>query len=1078
MRDELLAAVRRRIEAVDRSGDPAGILTDEALAEADRLLGFLAATPDLDSEIAHTAGLFHLLRAAARGEEADETMASVLLVPVYLTAPASLPDQVRSAIAEMTAQSSPEELVAEARNNLAMLLLQRRVRLGEDHGLAPAENLLRMAVEALPPENPSRALALCNLGYARLLSDPEDVGEIIALFRAALPQMPDGDPNRARCANGLALALRAKGGIPLLIEAIGLFRTAVNSTTDDDENLPNMLACLAESLLAWWTQVPDADQAAPDEAIAALERALVATPPGSEEFAQRSALLEQVHLARATRDARARENRPEAQALSENFTKIFESFVGPSGEDDPVGRFIRMFGLTGSSQLDEFNQVLQRYPRDATMADVQRKALDVWSRRFEDLDPDQVPSALAAAMTGGTAPLRHQVDLSSLAEIAALHEQLLRELPGDHPDRVMVQLSHSHLSMVRLSAELEPTEQSMDRATAQLATVLSELPKAFEALSRKPGVPDLNAGSIEQMVSLGHALTSPFESLAVIDREIKRYRRRLGELPEHDPEYLRTCTYLTHTLFARCRLTGEDDVFAEAVALTRQVVAATSPPEPKLVSDWGKTAAERLYRASFGGPARSSGVAALAARAAADSVAGGDPAGALESLDDGRAILLHEALRTRDQLDELRRADPALAERLAAVRAEIRAGMNPGMEPRPAGIERFRAQAAEWEKLTGRAKALPGFDRFLGHATQGIRELAPAAADGPVVAVNVEASRCDALVLRNGRVRGVPLPDLRAAELAEQTEAFQDAVTVLSGQSPVDGMVAGSARRTVLDTLGWLWDVLAEPVLTDLGMGEHEPGSPWPRLWWSPTGPLAFLPLHAAGHHDKPGASVLDRVVSSYTPTVRALLHSRARPAAPKRTTMAVAVPETPGHAALPETVREATALAVAFPGPPPLSGEAATRQAVCDALPGAAIAHFACHASSDPDDATASHLLLHDGPLTVTEISRLRLDHAELAYLSACATARGSTVLADEAVHIASAFQLAGYAQAIGTLWEVRDSTAARIAEDFHRELAATIDDPVRPAGALALHTAVRRLRGEPDSRPWEWAAYVHAGA
>jgi len=86
--------------------------------------------------------------------------------------------------------------------------------------------------------------------------------------------------------------------------------------------------------------------------------------------------------------------------------------------------------------------------------------------------------------------------------------------------------------------------------------------------------------------------------------------------------------------------------------------------------------------------------------------------------------------------------------------------------------------------------------------------------------------------------------------------------------------------------------------------------------------------------------------------------------------------------------------------------------------------------------------------------------------------------VLADESIHVASAFQLAGYPQAIGTLWEVGDETAARVAAEFHRELAATIDDPVRPTGALALHAVIRRLRAELPDEPWMWAGYLHAGA
>ncbi|WP_371604901.1 CHAT domain-containing protein [Streptomyces sp. NBC_01220] len=74
-----------------------------------------------------------------------------------------------------------------------------------------------------------------------------------------------------------------------------------------------------------------------------------------------------------------------------------------------------------------------------------------------------------------------------------------------------------------------------------------------------------------------------------------------------------------------------------------------------------------------------------------------------------------------------------------------------------------------------------------------------------------------------------------------------------------------------------MWDAIAEPVLNALDL--RETTKEGHRLWWAPTGLLTFLPLHAAGHHeerDRDGARpVLDRVVSSYTPALRALREAR-----------------------------------------------------------------------------------------------------------------------------------------------------------------------------------------------------------
>ncbi|MQY31867.1 CHAT domain-containing protein [Nocardia aurantia] len=68
--------------------------------------------------------------------------------------------------------------------------------------------------------------------------------------------------------------------------------------------------------------------------------------------------------------------------------------------------------------------------------------------------------------------------------------------------------------------------------------------------------------------------------------------------------------------------------------------------------------------------------------------------------------------------------------------------------------------------------------------------------------------------------------------------------------------------------------------------------------------------------------------------------------------------------------------------------------------------------------------------PLTVAALAEIHLDHARLAYLSACETALTTDArLLDEAIHLASAFQLAGYPHVIGTLWTIADQTTVQIA-------------------------------------------------
>lgn len=139
----------------------------------------------------------------------------------------------------------------------------------------------------------------------------------------------------------------------------------------------------------------------------------------------------------------------------------------------------------------------------------------------------------------------------------------------------------------------------------------------------------------------------------------------------------------------------------------------------------------------------------------------------------------------------------------------------------------------------------------------------------------------------------------------------------------------------------------------------------------------------------------------------------------------------------------------------------------------------FACHAASDPTDPSNSQLLVQDhdkNPLRVLEISRLNLAKPELAYLSACNTAVTTPNLANESIHIATAFQLAGYPHVVGTLREIDDAVSAEIAERIYTQLSSTGYD-VEDAGAC-VHQVVRLVRDRYPRIPTLWAAHIHVGA
>jgi hypothetical protein len=213
-------------------------------------------------------------------------------------------------------------------------------------------------------------------------------------------------------------------------------------------------------------------------------------------------------------------------------------------------------------------------------------------------------------------------------------------------------------------------------------------------------------------------------------------------------------------------------------------------------------------------------------------------------------------------------------------------------------------------------------------------------------------------------------------------------------------------------------------VLSALGI-THPPTKEWPRVWWVPGGLLGQLPIHAAGHYPgsanhADGRTVMDRALSSYTPTIRALHHARQKSLASSGDLqlLIVAMPTTRGASDLTGVAAEVKMVSALLPRPVmlsdgPGSNAPPTKTAVLAHLPGTAVVHFACHGRNDPADPSRSVLLLKDhreDPLTVASLSAVALTGVRLAYLSACATSRTDRAeLRDEAIHLSSAFQLAG---------------------------------------------------------------------
>lgn len=128
---------------------------------------------------------------------------------------------------------------------------------------------------------------------------------------------------------------------------------------------------------------------------------------------------------------------------------------------------------------------------------------------------------------------------------------------------------------------------------------------------------------------------------------------------------------------------------------------------------------------------------------------------------------------------------------------------------------------------------------------------------------------------------------------------------------------------------------------------------------------------------------------------------------------------------------------------------------------------HFACHGMWAPDP-SQSFICLADwkrNALSVVNMVKLKLDHAQFAYLSACHGSNNRELtLLDEEIHMAGACQLAGFPSVIGALSKITDVYSPVIAEDVYRAMKMDNRLDVQK-GAYGLHHGLRKIRQETRS-------------
>jgi CHAT domain-containing protein/Tfp pilus assembly protein PilF len=435
----------------------------------------------------------------------------------------------------------------------------------------------------------------------------------------------------------------------------------------------------------------------------------------------------------------------------------------------------------------------------------------------------------------------------------------------------------------------------------------------------------------------------------------------------------------------------------------------------------------------------------------------------------GEAFQYSERLRVRGYLDLINRSalptsNPHITELQARIRRLQRAieeeNSKAPSEQRSSAASMFSGELADAEREYSN---LVGLHADAGVLSGAVPEPVEVERELPVDRALIEyvvgPRQIAIFVLRHDGLHAM-LEPLRAAELESKITLLRDLIR--RPDSADWQLPAGSLRH-----------LLVEPIeKADWLHGVNE-------ITIVPHGFLHYLPFATLVRPTGGGNRFLiEDYVVSYLPMAGALaMSSPPQPSGERLVALA------PSVSKLQFTSGEVRAVAAAFGRQATaIVGPKATETWFKHMAGDYDVIHFATHGFFNKSNPLFSGVQLepdaqNDGRLEVYEILGLHL-RARLVTLSACETALGSGYFTeipagDEFVGLTRAFLSAGASTVIATLWDVNDSSTARLMRSFYRRVSE--DSP-----SLSLAIAQRSmLHWDKDHRhPYYWSAFVVVGS
>ncbi|QRV96044.1 CHAT domain protein [Ceratobasidium sp. AG-Ba] len=994
--------------------------------------------------------------------------------------------EYQSQAVKLTTDENPEK--PNRLTNLGNSLQCRFERLGEMMDIEQAIECQSQAVKLSPDGHPYRPMYLNNLGSSwqrrfERLGELADIDKAIECQSHAVHITPTGHPEKAGYLNNLGNTWQCRferlGELLDIEKAIGYQSQAVNLIAEGHPRQHGYLGSLGSSLLYRFERLGEIEDI--DKAIDCHFQASRLAP---ESHPQKPMHLCNLGMSRQRRFERLGQLVDIDQAIECQFQAVQ---LTPDGHPDKPGRLSRL-GTAWHCRYERLGELL-----DIDQA-IERQSQAVMHT------PEDHPHKPTRLTNLGYSQQRRFERLGELVDIDKAIEcqsQSVKLTPDGHPDK---------------PGRLNNLGNSRQRRFEALGEVL-DIEHAIECHSQAAMLtPDGHPNKPSSLNSLGTALKFRFErfhELAEIDRAIEHQSHAVKLTPDGHPDkpaYLHNLGQSWKSRFDHLQL--RDDLEKACAAFRTGAESAAFRPSHQMTcaQNWALTSVLldisplQAYKTIFSMLPRLVWVgqtihnrqkiltmfSTQAAQAAAWAISVGFYDLALEWLEQGRSVVWNQTLQLRDPFKDLSHVAPQLAHELRAIASKLdAAGSSPSLQlPDIVSNDELASQttrhhelARQWDELVLKARLLPGFEEFM--LPLKANRLKQAAQSGPVVLINIDDESCDALLV-------IPqIQDIKHVSLTKASREGIDSLSSHSFSSIGKREVAPNARGVVwiesLDNLGSLtalWSGIVEPILEALSQMDISNTDELPHVTWCATGALSFAPFHAAGLYDGVSPNTSDLVVSSYTPTLSALLLHNATSGSHSGL-LIVGQETSPGQTTLPNTVNEVKIVSQynSTTRCCQLEGSSATVSATLAAMEQHSWAHLACHASQNHANPSQSAFHLHDGDLTLEEIAKRQFKNKGLAFLSACQTATGDRALPDEANHLAAGMLISGYPSVIATMWSIWDEDAPLVAQVVYSELMKDGKmDHTR--AARALHKAVGELRRRVGEKEVErWAPFIHMG-